>query len=66
MSKKPKVFKSKGLSQDSLAVEFIKSHTEVIKISAWDASVTLTPTESVRLLKWLKKAVPYIKDRYDL
>ena len=59
--KKPKGFKSKGLSHDSLSVQFVTSPTEVIKIGAWDAEVTLTPTEVVRLYKWLKKAVPYIK-----
>lgn len=62
--KKPKGFKSKGLSHDSLAVNFVTSPTEIVSISAWDAEVTLTPTETVRLFNWLKKAVPHIKSKY--
>ena len=64
LRKKPKGFKSKGLSHDSLSVQFVKSPTEVIEIGAWDAKVTLTPIEVVRLQEWLKKAVPYIKRKY--
>jgi hypothetical protein len=66
MSKKSKGFKSRGLSHDSLSVQFIESPTEIIRIGAWDAYITLTPTEVVRLSEWLKKATPYIKKKYNL
>ncbi len=65
-TKKPKGFKSKGLSHDSLSVDFVKSPTEIVRVGAWDAEITLTATESVRLFEWLKKAVPYIKELYEL
>ena len=65
-NKKPKGFKSKGLSQDSLYVQFVKDPTEIVRIGAWDAEITLTPTEAVRLYKWLKKATPYIKRLYGI
>jgi len=61
-NKRPKGFKSRKLSHDSLSVKFVESPTEIIEVGSWDAKITFTRTEVVKLYEWLKKAVPYIKE----